>query len=694
MTVTAAPASTTAKPLMRRTQARRLGDHPEDASPRWRQRARLVLALLGLAVPPALVLALSSAPLWVAALAWAIPTAAWVLVQARSRRLSENAQLAAAQALRHALELQRSEQRFDRAFSHAAIGMALVAADGVIVKANAALATLLGVAPGSVTGIPFAVHVAEPDLRSLLQAMQAVRDGLERSFGQQLRCRRPCGELLHVAVDGSHFDDDDGGRPRLIVQLQDVSARVLAEQRLQHIAFHDGLTQLPNRVRFLAELDEAMRLARELPTRRCAVMFLDFDRFKLINDSLGHNVGDRFLQEVATRLSACISEHNLVARLGGDEFSILLRDVAVAADVEMLAIRVQASIRKPMLIDGHELHTSASIGIRLSDPSTQTPQDMLRDADTAMYRAKAAGKARHCLFDAGMHAEAMAELELEKELRQALTYGGLDIALQPIVDAATGHVTAYEAFARWQHPRLGWLSADRFIRLAEECGLIRPLSQCVLELSCAAIQQLRVATGRQQTLHVNVSTLDLCQSGFAARLAELLLRTGMPPHELWLEITERSLSGHLDAIAQTLCDLRELGVGLCLDDFGTGNSALRHLSALPLQRLKVDGSLLHDVDAVGQGRGAEILRAVIQLGHSLGMSVVAEGVESERQWMLARELGCSYAQGYLFGQPESVDVWVDRVGASDTLGSLGPATVFGLTGTALSQRRGAVTSEA
>jgi diguanylate cyclase (GGDEF)-like protein/PAS domain S-box-containing protein len=568
----------------------------------------------------------------------------------------EAAQREAAQAARHLEELQRSEQRFHSAFSHAAIGMALVGPDGGVLQANRALSDLLGTPDAAVLGQVVTQRVSGADAVELQQAMDAVRQGRQRSFSLQVRCLREDGESLYVTVDGSMFADGSAGQPCLILQLQDVSARVRVEHQLQHIAYHDALTDLANRGHFLLELDKRLAQPRRYGDKACAVLFLDFDRFKLINDSLGHNIGDGFLKEVAGRLAASVPPGDMVARLGGDEFAVLLREVDGPDEVEALAMRLQAVIREPMLVDGQDLHTSASIGIRLSDASTRTPQDLLRDADTAMYRAKAAGKARHCLFDAGMHAEVKAQLEMERELRLALKEDKLDIELQPIVDAHTGEVVAWESLARWRHPRLGPLPAERFIRLAEECGLIRQLSQRILERSCQAIHTLRLAKGQPQNLHVNISTLDLCHNGYATRMAELLLRTGLQPGQLWLEITERSVAGHLDAIVQSLHDLRDLGVGLCLDDFGTGHSSMRHLSDLPIQRLKVDGSLLRDSRRV-PAQGLHILRAVAQLGHSLGLAIVAEGVETAEQLALVRELGCRYAQGYLFGRPMSALSW-------------------------------------
>lgn len=590
--------------------------------------------------------------------------------QSRRARV-EAAEREAEQAARHLAELQRSEQRFQSAFSHAAIGMALVGSDGLILQANGALAELLGTQSSRVVGSAITGFVTAEHVEALEAHMRAIRSSQQRSFGQQLQCLRDDGQRLHVAVVGSVFADDAAGQSCLILQLQDITPRVLAEQRLQHIAFHDGLTQLANRGHFLGEVERALDHFRRDPGVRCAVLYLDFDRFKLINDSLGHNIGDGFLREVAARLQREVPAGQLVARLGGDEFAVLLRRVGTVEQVEQLAVRLQAAIRAPMSIEGHELHTSASIGIRVSDASTLTPQDLLRDADTAMYRAKAAGKARHCLFDAGMHAEALATLRMEQELRQALIDRELTVALQPIVEIGSGRVVAFEAFARWPHPRLGMLSADRFVRLAEDCGLGRPLNQLMLEQACRAIYDVCEATRAELKVQINISMLELCQPGFAKRTAEVLRRSGLAPPQLWLEVAEAHLGSHGDAMTQTLNELAALGVGLCLDDFGTGYSALSRLSTLPIQQLKVDGRLVRD-PGQASGQGAAILRALVQLGKNLGLSIVAEGVESAEQLAFVRSLGCHYAQGYHFGPPRPAVLWPNVLRCEDGRVSLVP----------------------
>ena len=567
----------------------------------------------------------------------------------------------AAQAARHVAELQRSEQRFHSAFSHASIGMALVGTDGRVLQSNAALSALLACPPEQITGHPITNHVTRDEAWPLTEHMAEVREGRVNSFTTEVRCPRTAGDEVHVALNGSVFADDAAGQPCLILQMQDVTARLRAEQRLQHIAYHDGLTDLANRGRFLTELSDALALHRNDPARRCAVLFLDFDRFKLINDSLGHNVGDEFLRVVAARLRANVRPGDLVARLGGDEFAILLRPIDDDLHPVRLAERLQRVLREPMMTAGHELHTSASIGIRVSDDLTATPQDMLRDADTAMYRAKAAGKARHCVFDAGMHAQVSEQLRLEQELRQAFERDELGVVLQPIVALDTGTVLAFEALVRWQHPRLGPLEPRSFIALAEESGQMTQLTQRVLERACAALQHVAAATGITTQLAVNVSALDLCQRGFASRVASVLMQYGMTPQQLSLELTEGMLMERLDAALETLGDLRDLGVGLCIDDFGTGYSSLSHLSSLPIHALKIDERFVRHLGR--EAGSAEIVGAVVQLGASLGKAVVAEGVETTAQLLLLRELGCHGGQGFLFGAPQPATAWRERLKA-------------------------------
>ena len=433
-------------------------------------------------------------------------------------------------------------------------------------------------------------------------------------------------------------------------------ARREFEERLAYQAFHDALTGLPNRAWFAAHL--AATLARA-PTS-VAVLFLDLDRFKVINDSLGHERGDELLVAVAARLRACAEPGAAVARLGGDEFTVLLAG-ATAADARRLAGRILAALRAPLALAGREIVVSASIGIALGGAGATGAAELLRDADTAMYRVKHGGGAGVALFDAGMNAAAVARLERETDLRRAIAAGELALAYQPKVELRTGRIIGVEALMRWHHPRDGLLSPTDFIPLAEETGLILPLGHWALAEAC---RQARVWLERWPgrpplVMSVNLSARQFRQPRLAAAIADILRETGLPASSLQLEITESAVMDDLDAAVATLRDLRARGLRLALDDFGTGHSSLSYLKRFPLDMLKIDKAFV-----AGLGRDAEdtaIVGAVIALAHILGMQVTAEGVETAEQAHLLRELACELGQGYLFARPltpEGLETWL------------------------------------
>ena len=434
------------------------------------------------------------------------------------------------------------------------------------------------------------------------------------------------------------------------------SARREFEERLAYQAFHDALTGLPNRAWFAAHLEATLARSRT----NVAVLFLDLDRFKVINDSLGHERGDELLVAVAARLRACAEPGAAVARLGGDEFTILLAG-ATAADARRLAWRILAALRAPLALAGREIVVSASIGIALGGAGTGGAVELLRDADTAMYRVKHGGRAGVALFDAGMNAAAVARLERETDLRRAIAAGELVLAYQPKVDLHTGRIIGVEALMRWCHPRDGLIPPTDFIPLAEETGLILPLGQWALAEAC---RQARVWLERWPgrpplVMSVNLSARQFRQPRLAAAIADILRETGLPASSLQLEITESAVMDDLDAAVATLRDLRARGLRLALDDFGTGYSSLSYLKRFPLDVLKIDKAFV-----AGLGRDTEdtaIVGAVIALAHILGMQVTAEGVETAEQAYLLREMACELGQGYLFARPltpEGLETWL------------------------------------
>lgn len=452
-----------------------------------------------------------------------------------------------------------------------------------------------------------------------------------------------------------------GEIPRFIVLSRDITDRKKAEEQIRNLAFFDSLTGLPNRRLMFDRLEHALTTcARRL--RQGALLLIDLDNFKQLNDTTGHEAGDRLLKEVAQRLKTSIRHSDTAARLGGDEFVVILEDIdpseAGIAQAEQVAHQIQNRLNRPYLLDipaeRHQLnyHCSCSIGIALFHDSTNSGEELLRRADTAMYQAKAAG--RNCLrfFDPHMQALVAARAALEADLRAALDKQQFLLHYQPQVDQ-TGKTIGAEALLRWQHPVRGMVSPADFIPLAEETGLIIPLGLWVLESACLQLAQWAgSATTADLTLAVNVSARQFHLPGFIHTLEGLLERTGTPRNRLKLELTESLLLDHSDAVIQRMQGLEALGVGFALDDFGTGYSSLVYLKRLPLDQLKIDRSFVRDI--LTNPNDAAIARTIVALGDSLGLDVIAEGVETEAQRELLAANGCRHYQGYLFGRPVPV----------------------------------------
>ncbi len=585
----------------------------------------------------------------------------------------EAAEREAAQSAKHLAALRDSEQRFHSAFTHASIGMALVSFDGRVLQANAALASLLGEAQSEVlVDKLFSSFVLDDDVPALAREFDRIHSNAIDTFAIELRCRHRSGADLWVALHCGFFSEPGSAAPCLILQVQDISARRHAEAQLNHIAFHDGLTGLPNRGRFHSLLIQALAAVKANPNHHFAVMFFDFDRFKLINDSMGHSAGDEFLIQVSRRIQDHVRPGDVVARLGGDEFAVLVHKVENEQCATSLAERVQQVLRQPMQIAGVAVSTSASIGITFSRLGYVTPEDMLRDADIAMYRAKSAGKARYAVFDADLHTEVSGRLKLEADLRLALANGTLSVAYQPLFNLNTFKLRGFEALVRWQHPTLGEVTPTTFIPIAEETGLIIELTDMMLSRACRQVRQwqLRDESLRDLRVQVNVSSNDLAHSALAERVERALRESRLDPRLLTLELTENILMQRVDGVMATLDALRRLGVSLAIDDFGTGYSSLSYLSSLPIDSLKIDRSF---VNGMREGsKDAEIVRAIVSLGTSLGKSVVAEGIETTSQFAQLRELGCENGQGYHLSRPmpaADVDLLLETILSEHRLGA-------------------------
>jgi diguanylate cyclase (GGDEF)-like protein len=455
----------------------------------------------------------------------------------------------------------------------------------------------------------------------------------------------------------------------------ELAERKVFEHELQRLAFHDTLSGLPNRALFHDHLERALVQSRG-DGSAVAVLFLDLANFKVVNDSLGHNAGDRLLVEVGRRLRTVIRAEDTVARLGGDEFTIMLARISGEIDAVKLAERIHGALRAPIVLDGHEAIIGSSIGIAISRVGSDDADGLLRDADLAMYRAKANGKGRHTVFDPSMIVQAMERLELEADLRHGLDHGEFHVAFQPIIDLVTGRVSELEALVRWEHPQRGPVMPNQFIALAEETGLIIPLGQWVLEDACrqAHVWRQQFPTEPPLTMSVNLSARQFQHPTLVADITRALTEGGLTPDALKLEITESIVMRDAEGAITIMQQLRALGIRLAIDDFGTGYSSLGYLKRFPVDTLKIDRSF---VDGLGRDQNdTAIVRSVVALAKSLSLATTAEGIETREQLEELKALGCDRGQGYYVARPLSAGA-VGTLLTQDSLGrqpDLGPTT--------------------
>lgn len=551
--------------------------------------------------------------------------------------------------------LRKTEKKYRTIFENAVEGIYQSSPSGRFLSANPALARIMGFeSPEDLMGAVYDIGTQTymDPLRRKKFLDRIHKQGEVFDFVSKIRRRD--GRIIWISENARQILDGKGNIICYEGSVEDITLRKKAEDQLKRQAFHDALTGLPNRALFLDHL----RMAMERGRRRkhlFAVIYMDLDRFKVINDSLGHETGDELLRSVARVLEECGRSVDTVARFGGDEFAILLEEINAPRDAIAIARRILDGVREPFNIRGHEVFTSASLGIVLKTEGYDRPESLLRDADTAMYRAKELGKSRFKVFNQKMHDQALRLMALETDLRRAVDLSEFEVAYQPIVRLDSRTISGFEALVRWNHPEQGPISPDRFIPLAEDTGLIYAIDSLVMERACAQVKewQDKFGTGEDggYTLNVNVSGKHFGQSMLPGQVTHALETSGLSPESLNIEITESSLMDNPKVAEDILRQIKKLGINICIDDFGTGYSSLSYLQRFPIDVVKVDRSFINHVAEDTDSQA--IVRTVFTLSDSLGMKIVAEGVETPQQLAFLEEEGCRYVQGFLFYKPLS-----------------------------------------
>lgn len=545
--------------------------------------------------------------------------------------------------------LERQNALFGQLFDNSPLAIVLVDIDGIIVEVNTGFETLFGYARDEVLGRDNRIFIVPEDqLSEVNNVRQRVLDG---EIIQRETVRRTSrGDLVPVNILGSPVRI--GGRTTNIFWVyQDISERKEFERQIIHQAFHDSLTGLPNRSLFRERLGRAVERMKRRPDYHFASMLIDLNKFKWVNDSLGHQAGDALLVEVGTRLRGCVRSMDTVARLGGDEFAILLEEFRSNKEVVAVANRIQTEMRRPFRWNGKEILTGASVGIVLQGRDYARAEDILRDADIAMYKAKERGRG-NLVFSNRMRQQVLEVITMENELRHAIERGQLILHYQPIFSVAGQEMEGFEALVRWEHPQQGLVMPDRFIPLAEETGLIVPLGQWVVNAACRQLSRWDAEAGDGGcglSMSVNLSCKQFVQHNLVEMISRCLRENAIDPSRLKLEITESAIVHDPPTAADKLRRLKDLGVILAVDDFGTGYSSLSYLRQFPVDILKIDRSFISGRETPKEN--AEIVRSIIDMAHSLGLKVTAEGVETQEQFERLQSIRCDRAQGYMFSRP-------------------------------------------
>jgi diguanylate cyclase (GGDEF)-like protein/PAS domain S-box-containing protein len=544
--------------------------------------------------------------------------------------------------------LQASGERLQSLVRNVSDIFAVLHVDGTVQYVSPAVETVLGHLSEDLSGRNFFDLVPSDDRMRAQQLFGEICIGGGDGLGE-ISLEHADGSSRVFEILGNNLLADPAIQG-ILVTCHDVTERKAFEGQLVHQAFHDALTGLPNRALFMDRLERAMTRAERQSTA-VAVIFLDLDNFKIINDSLGHEAGDRLLMSVAERLPHCVRTVDTVARLGGDEFTVLLEDLTDTAEVAIVADRIITQLLAPLVLHDREVFTAVSLGIAISHGEYGAPDDLLRDADTAMYQAKTGGKGRMVTFDRSMNTHALERLELETGLRRALENNEFRLHYQPIISLEKGGVSGVEALVRWEHPRQGLIPPSKFIPLAEETGLIIGLGRWVLEEACR--QAVRWQEESPETaswvISVNLSARQIQQENLVAEVSRVLRETGLDPERLKLEITESVMMSDSEATLGKLHALKALGVKLAVDDFGTGYSSMAYLSTLPIDTLKIDRSFVNKIGAHPESEA--IVRTIVSLAKVLNLQVTSEGIETTEQQTYLQDLACDWGQGYLFAHP-------------------------------------------
>jgi diguanylate cyclase (GGDEF)-like protein/PAS domain S-box-containing protein len=554
------------------------------------------------------------------------------------------------QAKRHLIEMTESEARFRSAFSNAPIGIALMSNDGKWLQANESICKIFGCSEEEFLAKTMQDVVLAEDLVRVLKQIGFLIQGKQQSFQTEIRFHNADNHEIWTQTSISLLKDSENSK--LICQIQDISARKIAEDKLRHDAFYDSLTDLANRTKLVNELNSAIAKSSISTNLHFVSIFVDLDRFKLINDSIGHGVGDKLLIAVSKRINRCLPSDAVFARLGSDEFFILCEfNSDEIAKTEELVKEIQSQIALEFSISGHQINITASLGIVFHEEIHHSPEDILRDTGTALHLAKVRGRSTYVFFDKQMREKANNQMQLEKDLQKAVERHELFLVYQPILELEEKKLVGFEALIRWQHPKLGLVPPLDFIQLAEENGTIIDIGNFVLEESCRQLKEWQLEFSQELpiSISVNVSTKQLLHKKLFSNVVNALEKYKIKPYQLKLEITESVVVENSELVTSILRQFRSLGVKLSMDDFGTGYSSLSYLHQLPIDTLKIDRSFVSQM--TDETESAEIVRTILLLAKNLNLDVVAEGIETELQHEILKDLKCEYGQGYYFSRP-------------------------------------------